>query len=372
MIVFILLLNSCKKDIPEPNQAPQDDTGKEKMDVLDMIYTIADKNDMKVMGDVNLAAYVAKGYDNGYTVKGADSMVIAVKAYIDQYHARYGQHKSFWGWYLDWEVNPIKPTDAAKNAFWRKVWKSATDECHRIHPGSMVTIAPFFLIDQAHYPSLYMPPSDYVTEWSETLKETGIDILMMQESGAQHASFFTLAQREPYYAAFAEACKQAGTQFWADMESGQVHAKDWAELDEINKNNEVDAHYEFTPIDWLSQKLSLAARYCEGIVNWGYFPYMNPILDTGPWPANGNGDPEEAYDAYKAYYEKVPLSVATGNTCRPVMRGTLWWVSANYDSWSKDEMEQVLEHQISLQKAIGFDILWITNTARNITWTEDK
>jgi hypothetical protein len=298
-------------------------------------------------------------------------MVRAVKKYIDQYHARYGKHKSFWGWYLDWEVNPMKPTDVAKNAFWRKVWKNATEECHKVHPGSMVTVAPFFLIDAAQYPSLYMPPSDYETEWAETLKETGIDILMLQESGAQHASFFTLAQRRPYYAAFAEACKQAGTKFWADMESGQVHANDWTELLQINKDGERDDYYEFTPINWLSQKLDLAAEYCDGIVNWGYFPYMNPVLDAGPWPVTSNGNSADAYNDYKGYYEKVPQSIAPGDKCRPFMRGTLWFVSVNYDGWPADEMKQVLEHQISEQKALGFDILWISNTARNIKWTEN-
>jgi len=77
------------------------------------------------------------------------------------------------------------------------------------------------------------------------------------------------------------------------------------------------------------------------MVNWGYFPYMNPLLNEGPWPVTGNGNRADGYNAYKEYYEKVPQSVAPGDKFRPVMRSTLWWVSTNYDSWSKEEMEKV-------------------------------
>ena len=29
-------------------------------------------------------------------------------------------------------------------------------------------------------------------------------------------------------------------------------------------------------MDWLAQKLERAACYADGIINWGYFPYIGP------------------------------------------------------------------------------------------------
>lgn len=345
------------------------------VDVLEIIYSIADKKGMKVISDLNM--------DGGawYGKISADEMAGKMKGYASLYHARYGMHKSFWGWYLNNEINPISTTEKGKSAFWRKVWKAAIDECHRIRPGSMVTVSPFFLLDKdglwgEHHPPAewgeHHPPAEYEEWWAVTLAETGIDILMLQDSG-QHLGFFTLAEREPFFAAFARACERAGSKLWLNVETGQVDAADWPEAIAMEKSG--PKKWEFTEMGWLAQKLELAARYGEGIINWGYYPFMNPDpMSAGICGKNevdgqkvAYNQQKEAYGAYKSYYEKQTLKdVGTEYNCRPVMRGTLWWLPANYSGWTKERLEKGLEKVIKQQRAVGFDLLWLLNTPANM------
>ena len=66
--------------------------------------------------------------------------------------------------------------------------------------------------------------------------------------------------------------------------------------------------WRFTPIDWLEKKLQLAARHGDGIINWGYFPFMDPLATQADFAGGGpitGAKPLEAYEAYKTYYERI-------------------------------------------------------------------
>ncbi|MHB8580117.1 MAG: DUF4434 domain-containing protein [Ignavibacteriaceae bacterium] len=339
-------------------------------DILEMIYSIADKKGMRVISDLNMSGGA------WYGKISADEFIEKTREYILQYHERYGKHKSFWGWYLNNEINPLKTTETKKSLFWRKVWKAAVDECHLVQPGSMVTISPFFLLDKEDRRGFeYLEPAEYEKWWAVTLKETGIDILMLQDSG-EHLSFFTLAEREPFFAAFSRACKLAGSKLWLNVETGQVDAKDWPEALEMERNKQ--NKWEFTDIDWLSKKLNLAAKYGDGIINWGYYPFMNPSAESvGPYINDIDGQEvdlakqKESYNSYKSYYENLPPGIASGNKTRSAIRGTLWSLPTNYSDWSKEKLEKAIEQQIEQQQAIGFDLLWLTNTPANMKWAID-
>ncbi len=369
LILISFKVSETNLDKIPTNNLNQLDEG--RIDVLDIIYSIADRKGMRVISDLNMAGGA------WYGKISADEMVGNMKNYINQYNTRYGSHQSFWGWYLNNEINPIKTSQLDESVFWRKVFKEAVDECHKVRPGSMVTISPFFLLDKDALRGFeYLQPSEYEKWWAVTLKETGIDILMLQESG-EHQAFFTLAEREPFIAAFAAACKQSGTKFWINVESGQVDAKNWTEAIMMEKNRQKE--WEFTPMNFLAQKLALAAQYGEGIVNWGYFPFMNSDTHAGPWMANEvdgqeimNNSQKGAYKDYKAYYKKLRVDVTTGEKCRPIIQGTLWGLKTNYAGWSEEEMRKVIERQIDLQRALGFDILWLVNTPANMNWAENK
>lgn len=274
-------------------------------DFLAMIYEIADQKGMHVIADLPRGGW--------YGQTSADDMISELSGFATRLHARYGGHPSFYGWYLNHEINPIPPDAVEESAFWRRVWKDVSDTCHRLAPGSVVTISPFFLFDEARKRGfVYLNPTQYGEWWCETLKETGIDILMLQDSG-EHLAFFTIEQREPFFAAAADACRQAGAQFWVNVETGEADIPDWDTY--LRREQEKNVPWRVTPIDWLERKLGLASRYADSIINWGYFPFMDPM----PPPGKENPGAKDAYAAYKAYYERCK---AAGVTLPPLRSAT--------------------------------------------------
>ena len=264
-------------------------------DVVDTIYSIADAAGMKVIVDLPQGGWYGKA--------SAEDVIAKVTRAAQDLHQRYGAHTSFYGWYLNYEINPIRPDGVVETAYWRQVWKAITDQCHRLAPGSVVTISPFFLLDDTSRRGfVYLTPEQYATWWHDTLKETRIDVLMLQDSG-EHLAFFTLEQREPFWRAVAKATREAGAQFWLNVETGEADVKAWDEYLALEAQKRIP--WRFTPMPWLEQKLQLAAQCSDGIVNWGYFPFMDPHR-TGTDTSFG-GTPEQAqaaYNAYQAYYQE--------------------------------------------------------------------
>jgi Domain of unknown function (DUF4434) len=264
-------------------------------DILEMIFEIADEKGMRVIVDLPKAGWHGKN--------SAEEMIDENREFVRRFHRRYGKHKSLWGWYLNHEINPLAPNEKTKSAFWRTAWKGIVKECHQVAPSSVVTISPFFLLDKESYRGFkFLTPEEYASWWKTTLKETGIDILMLQDSG-EHLAFLTLREREPFFAAVAAACKEAGAKFWINVETGQVKVDDWPGYLELEKKGDKEPSagivpWEFTPIPWLEKKLRLAAKYANNLVNWGYYPFMSPRpVSKEIWPGQ-----LKAYEAYRSYY----------------------------------------------------------------------
>jgi hypothetical protein len=57
-------------------------------------------------------------------------------------------------------------------------------------------------------------------------------------------------------------------------------------------------------------KLELAGRYGEGVINWGYFPFMASDIGKDPSP-----DQKAAYEAYKTYYKRLSSNGKTATPC---------------------------------------------------------
>jgi len=266
-----------------------DKTGRPR-DIPDIILDIADAEGMKAIIELPQAGWYGK--------TEAKKIIESNENFIRRFHERYGKHPSFHGWYLNYEINPIFPNEKEESEFWRQVWGAIVRHCHRVAPGSIVTISPFFLLDDESRRGFnYLTPEQYDRWWTSTLKATGIDVVMLQDSG-EHLTFFTLEQREPYWAAFASACHKAGAQFWLNVETGEAIAASWEEFiaAERKRGKPWDVSWRVTPIAWLERKLDLAARYATNIVNWGYFPYQRP---------DGTPEARDAYRQYKAYYERI-------------------------------------------------------------------
>lgn len=367
-LIIVFLTVSCTKCTtghPEPNIVEPKDT--DQIDMLELIYKIADEKGMHVISELNM-----QGGDI-FQKYNAEYVESQHKIFIQQYYKRYGNHPSFWGWYLGNELNPLRSDEEPISDFWRKVWKSAVQECKRVAPESMVTISPFFILDENEYRGYeYLPPVEYEKWWAKTLTETGIDILMIQDSGAEHLGFFTLENRRPFFQALKNACDQSGSKLWINVETGEVAAKNWTEA--INMERTDTQKWVYTQTEWLSQKLALAAEYGEHIINWGYYPFMFSGLSIGPYPSDNTPieTRESNYASYKAYYEQQLMKPKPSKGPVPIMRGTLWWLPAEVSGLSTQEFENSIRFQIEKQAEIGFDILWIVNAPANMQWAIDK
>jgi hypothetical protein len=333
----------------------------DEVDLLEMIYTIADEQNMLVISDINLSG------GDLYGKSTTDELIKKGNLYIEQYNEQYGNHPSFWGWYLNNEINPIENSDHEQSSFWRTVWKSIVYKCHTVKPNSKVTISPFFLLDKKSWRGFkYLPPSEYEEWWYNTMKEAGIDILMLQDSGAEHLSFFTLEDRKPFFRAFANACERAGKEFWLNVETGQVKARDWRHA--LNMEKEHNKEWAFTGISWLIQKINLAAEYATGLVNWGYYPLMNPVENTAVTLVDIDGQSVDlsqrktSYIAYKNYVKNISDIIPEGKFTQPKLNGTLWFLPVDVKHLSKSELGKAVKLEIKNQKEIGFNLLWLCNT----------
>ncbi|GGC30170.1 hypothetical protein GCM10011386_22720 [Parapedobacter defluvii] len=355
----------CSNEVAGPNVVgPKPAEENNTIDVLRMIYSIAEEKGMRVVADLNM------GGGELFTQYTTDEVAAHYRTYIPRFHKRYGGYKSFWGWYINNELNPLKPEETEVSGFWRTVWKSAVDACKETAPESVVTISPFFIMDREKHRGFdFLEPLDYERWWAKTLAHTGIDILMLQDSGAEHLSFFSLEDRRPFFQAFKNACDQAGSELWLNVESGEVDANDWQEA--VAAEREGTQNWVYTPTAWLAQKLELAAAYSTNIVNWGYYPFMVPTVNPGPYlsnelPASLRSD---SYRSYKTYYEQVKdQPVESPEQTKPLMRGTLWWLPVMYEGWSEEALENAIREQIDEQAALGFDMLWIVNAPANMEW----
>lgn len=253
-------------------------------DILADLYALADEKEMHVIADLPMGGWYGK--------VSAEEMSAVIAAHARKLHGRYGVHPSFYGWYLNHEINPIAPGEEKEPAFWRSVWKESAAVCHKLKTGSVVTISPFFLLDDGgHRGFVYLTPEQQAAFWEASLRQSGIDVLMLQDSG-EHLSFFTIEQREPFFAAMAAACHRAGAQFWVNVETGEAHVRDWKDF--LARTATKDVPWRFTPMPGLERKLALAARYADSVINWGYFPYMDPSQDETA---------RTAHAAYKKYSE---------------------------------------------------------------------
>lgn len=361
-IFWMILSISCSSGFPEPNTIKNKDDIEGVIDILKVIYETAEEKGMYVISDLNM-----NGGDlfQKHTVEYVESQY---KFFIQRYYDRYGSYKSFWGWYLNNELNPLKSNEISNSTFWRKVWKTATQECKKVAPQSVVTISPFFLLDKNGYRGFeYLEPIEYEKWWSKTLSDTGIDILMLQDSGAEHLGFFTLEERRTFFQAFRNACEQAGSKLWINIETGEIDAKNWVEAIQMERTN--TQKWVYTKTEWLSQKLALAAEYGEHIINWGYYPFMYPGPSIGPYPSNdfSIAEREANYMSYKEYYnQQIQKATPSADTSHPIIRGTLWWLPVEISGWSGKELEKTIRFQIEKQKEVGFDLLWIVNAPANM------
>jgi len=209
--------------------------------------------------------------------------------------SRYGRHPAFFGYYLG---NEIYMVHGEQRAYCRTLWTSVSEWCKRETPGCRVTLSPFFVTDVAEtlgYP--YEKPESYAAFWEEMLSGSEIDILMLQDSGAEHAACFGLDDRHPYFDAVARGCAAAGVELWGNLELAEIDVRDYDELKAFRADYGVngigfhDRRWIQVPLPKLREKSALAARYCSSLVSWGFQQFASPY--------SGKAGAEAYYETFK-------------------------------------------------------------------------
>lgn len=205
----------------------------------------------------------------------------------------FGGHPAFHAWYIPHEIYMCWD---AMDRYIQELYPGLVQAC-KAAASLPVTLSPFFILDRTGVfgDFKFNEPEEYRDYWTALIRRSGLDIVMLQDSG-EHFSYVTNDQRRPFFEAMSKACRRAGARFWANVEVAEMEC---ASLEEYIRRYGRVHHSQARAIPWrpvplsrLRDKLALAAEYAERMVSWGYREYCRP----GTTPAA-----RAWYDAYRAF-----------------------------------------------------------------------
>lgn len=206
-------------------------------------------------------------------------------------------HPSFHGWYISHEIYMSWDEYAT---YVEALYSALVERCRKA-ADLPVAISPFFILDRDKVfgDFRYNEPVEYGQFWSRLIARSGINIVMLQDSG-EHFSYVTNEMRRPFFSAMHDACAAAKAKFWGNVETAEFECPSKAEYirryGRVHPSRIKGGHWRPVPISRLREKLALAAEYCERIVTWGYWEYCRPMLGKSA---------AEWYREYKSYYESL-------------------------------------------------------------------
>jgi hypothetical protein len=209
-------------------------------------------------------------------------------------------HPAFYAWYIPHE---IYMDWGAMDQYVSELYPALVQACKKaaVLP---VTLSPFFILDRTKVfgDFRFNEPNEYGDYWARLIKKSGLDIIMMQDSG-EHFSYVQNEQRRPFFEAMSRACRESKARFWANVEVAEMEC---ASLEEYVRRYGRVHHsvakgipWRPVPIERLRSKLQLASEFAERIVSWGYQEFCRPGL--GPKAA-------EWFEAYRVYRKEAASS----------------------------------------------------------------
>ncbi|MBN2309524.1 MAG: DUF4434 domain-containing protein [Candidatus Hydrogenedentes bacterium] len=203
-------------------------------------------------------------------------------ARVRMLEGRYGAYDCFEGFYIPYELY----------VFWgeragliRRLYGEVSACCKQVAPERPVMISPFFILDRAGILGdfRWAEPAEYQAFWTHLLAQADIDIVALQDSG-EHLSFYTLADRAPFFEAMAAACRATDTALWANIETGELAVRDAREyVERFGEKTHVNdpstrPYWRGVPADKLAVKLEFAGAYTPTAITWGYREFIRPAL----------------------------------------------------------------------------------------------
>lgn len=284
---------------PELAADPDDTT-------LEKLFTEADRRQWRVIIETSCVPNWFVNWDLP-TLKQAD------RRQVEQVAESYGHHPSFFAWYINYEIYMEWGERSEKI---RELYRYIGELTRSATPRAKLTISPFYLADEQNIRGdfRYATPEEYGDWWTETIRQAGIDIVMLQDSGAVHCECVPVSTRAAFFAAMQRACQANGAELWGNVETVEHRAADWdGYARRLERHRAAGTDYPWS-FDMARNaiKLDLASRFSTNIVSWGW-EYWNPVR-----PQSQVGESVANYRAYLAYHDAVIARPAT----RPVRSTT--------------------------------------------------
>lgn len=206
-------------------------------------------------------------------------------------------HPAFYAWYIPHEIYMCWDNG---DAYIQQLYPALVDAC-KTAMRLPVTVSPFFILDRTKVfgDFRFNEPAEYQDYWRRLIRRSGLDIIMLQDSG-EHFSYVTNEQRRPFFKAMSEACRQAGAHFWGNVEVAEMECESIEEYvrryGRIHHSKAQGIPWRPVPLPRLQTKRTLAAEFSERIVSWGYQDFCRPSL--GPKAVAW-------YDAFLAYQKAL-------------------------------------------------------------------
>jgi hypothetical protein len=206
-------------------------------------------------------------------------------------------HPAFHAWYIPQEIYMCwGPMDD----YIQRLYPALVESCKK-SASLPVTVSPFFILDRsgAFGDFQFNEPDQYRDFWAQLIRKSGMDVIMLQDSG-EHFSYVTDEQRQPFFAAMSAACRKGGARLWGNVETAEMECESVEEyvrrFGRVHHSTAKGIRWRPVPLERLKTKLALAAQYSELLVSWGYQQFCRPGL--GPEAASW-------YEAYGDYSRTV-------------------------------------------------------------------
>jgi hypothetical protein len=269
-------------------------------DPIEAFFAEADRRGLRLYLDTLSAP-------DWWTLDDPSAEIVRATARIADLEARYGDHPSFEGWYIPYELY----------VFWDKqaeliktLYREVAAACKRAAPDKPTMISPFFILDDKGVLGdfRWATPDEYQAFWTGVLAQADIDTVALQDSG-EHLSCYTFEQRAPFFAAMKAACGATGTALWANVETGELVV---SSLDDYTarfglkthvNNPKMASYWRGVPADKLEAKLKFVHAYTPNAITWGYREFIRPALGRNA---------EEVYRGYEEVLKNRRCSDSTG------------------------------------------------------------
>jgi formylglycine-generating enzyme required for sulfatase activity len=247
-------------------------------DATEIILDWADTNDFKVLLGLYLPNWNHDMTGSGFLAETQTRMAGVAQEAWERYLSG-NRHRSFAGWYL-----PYEPWTAAYSTTeidrLRSLFQGVHETCQLLSGDAPLAISPFIS-------STRPPPCDVERIYTELLHQSGIGIVMLQDSvGAQQWESNVVQQVSPYAQALQRACDATGVQFWANLESFKIEGTSYLPGNVARLRKQLDA----------------TAPFVRRFVTFDFVHYMNPVAFLSNWSQDRRQQMQQFFTDYKATF----------------------------------------------------------------------